>query len=165
MPAKLATQPHANRGLMLLLSSIGLTIFPLLIPVFGNLADKIGKIKMLKIGIITYLILAYPAFSLLHSSPPLLILLGYLCFALATAMFVAPLPATIAALFPTNVRCSGTSVGVNISASIFGGTVPLVATWLVAYTKNPNAPIFYLLTSILISVFFVWRLGRMKEYL
>lgn len=165
MPAKLSTQLHVNRGLMLLLSSIGLTIFPLLIPVFGNLADKIGRIKMLKIGIITYFILAYPAFNLLLSPHPLLILLGYLCFALATAMFVAPLPATIATLFPSKVRCSGTSVGVNISASVFGGTTPLIATWLVAHFNNPNASIYYLLISILISIVFVWQLGRMKEYL
>ncbi|MCY1050591.1 MFS transporter, partial [Mammaliicoccus sciuri] len=32
----------------------------------------------------------------------------------------------------------------NVSVSIFGGTTPLVSTWLVHVTQNPLAPAYYL---------------------
>ena len=35
-------------------------------------------------------------------------------------------------IFPTRVRYSGASVGYNVAYMIFGGTAPLVATYLVA---------------------------------
>ncbi len=46
--------------------------------------------------------------------------------------------------FPKHVRCSGLSVGYNLSLSIFGGTVPMVAVALIAETGDRLAPAFYL---------------------
>jgi MHS family proline/betaine transporter-like MFS transporter len=61
----------------------------------------------------------------------------YLCFD-STA------PATLPALFPTDVRSGALSVAYNFSVSLFGGTTPLIATALVQATHNLLAPGFYL---------------------
>jgi MHS family proline/betaine transporter-like MFS transporter len=57
-------------------------------------------------------------------------------------------------IFPTRVRYSGASVGYNVAYMIFGGTAPLVATFLVARTGSDIAPGVYLVAVALV-VFFV----------
>jgi len=54
-------------------------------------------------------------------------------------------PAAVAEAFPASVR--GTSVGVafNLSMMLFGGTTPIVATYLIARTNNVMAPAIYLM--------------------
>ena len=39
---------------------------------------------------------------------------------------------------------SGTAIGYNLALALFGGTAPLVATWLIARTGNLAAPAWYL---------------------
>ncbi len=47
-------------------------------------------------------------------------------------------------MFYSHIRYRTLSVTFNISVSIFGGTTPLVATWLVTKTGDPLAPAYYL---------------------
>lgn len=164
VPAKLASQSNAKIGLILLLNSIGLMILTIFIPIFAHLADKIGKIKLLKIGAWAYLLLSYPAFCTFNYHNPWLAFVGQIIFALLQALFVASLPAMAAVMFPTKVRCSGVSIGLNVAATVFGGTAPLVATWLVAHTNNLNSPVFYLLISVVITILFTTQLHKMKLY-
>jgi MHS family proline/betaine transporter-like MFS transporter len=53
-------------------------------------------------------------------------------------------------IFPTSVRYSGASIGDNLAYMVFGGTAPLVATWLVARTGSDVAPAFYLVAVALV---------------
>jgi MHS family proline/betaine transporter-like MFS transporter len=46
--------------------------------------------------------------------------------------------------FPKHVRCSGLSVGYNLALSIFGGTVPVVAVFLISRTDDILSPAYYL---------------------
>jgi MFS transporter, MHS family, proline/betaine transporter len=51
---------------------------------------------------------------------------------------------TMAELFPTRVRATGSSVGYNLAASLFGGTAPFIAALLVSVTGNTTMPALYL---------------------
>jgi MHS family proline/betaine transporter-like MFS transporter len=56
-------------------------------------------------------------------------------------------PAITAAMehFPTEVRFSGFAFGYNAGAGLFGGTTPLLASWLIHSTGSLKAPSFYLI--------------------
>jgi MFS transporter, MHS family, proline/betaine transporter len=47
-------------------------------------------------------------------------------------------------LFPTKVRYTASAATYNLAYTIFGGTAPFIATWLIAQTGNNLAPAFYL---------------------
>ena len=50
----------------------------------------------------------------------------------------------MAEMFPPRLRFSGMALGFNLTLALFGGTAPLVATWLIATTGRLTAPAWYL---------------------
>ena len=66
---------------------------------------------------------------------------------------------------PKHVRCSGLSIGFNVSSAVFAGTVPLVAGWLVAQTGNPLSPSIYVtVASVIALVILVISLSGHRRY-
>jgi MHS family proline/betaine transporter-like MFS transporter len=57
----------------------------------------------------------------------------------------------MAAQFPVEIRYSAMAVGYNVSSALFGGTAPLVATWLIRETGNLAAPAWYVAASAVVS--------------
>ena len=64
------------------------------------------------------------------------------------------MPGSLPTMFYTHIRYRTLSVTFNISVSLFGGTTPLVASWLVESTGNILTPAYYL-TAISIIGFLV----------
>ena len=58
--------------------------------------------------------------------------------------------AALPALFPTDVRYGSLSVGYNLSASLFGGTTPLVITALIGATGSTLMPAYYAMGAALV---------------
>lgn len=54
------------------------------------------------------------------------------------------MPGSLPTMFYTHIRYRTLSVTFNLSVSLFGGTTPLIAAWLVNYTNNILAPAYYL---------------------
>src|SRR5690625_7991525 len=48
-------------------------------------------------------------------------------------------------LFFTEVRYGGLAITYNISASLFGGTTPLLISWLINITANKLMPAYYII--------------------
>jgi len=67
------------------------------------------------------------------------------------AGFMAILPTTLVEIFPTKIRNSGYSIGYNLPFAIFGGTAPLISTFLIKTTNNINSPSFYLIAAALVA--------------
>ena len=63
----------------------------------------------------------------------------------------------MAELLPAEIRCTGMGIGYNVAIGIFGGTAPLVATYLISRTGNDFVPAYYLMAASAIS--FVALLG------
>ena len=55
-------------------------------------------------------------------------------------------------IFPKAVRATGIALTYVVSASIFGGFSPFVATWLVAATGDKLAPALYVAAACLVSL-------------
>jgi MHS family proline/betaine transporter-like MFS transporter len=81
------------------------------------------------------------------------------------ALLIGSSPALLVELFPHHLRCSGLSIGFNLSQSVFGGTVPLVAVLLISWTGNVLAPGGYVTLAALISAITVMRTREPKPQL
>lgn len=132
----LATVLVLNTGCMALLA--------LLIPLMGAWSDRIGQVPLLMTGAAGIALLAYPSFLWLTSNSLPRMIAAQVLLTLLVACYMGPFFATVAELFPTSQRYTGLSVGYNIGAALFGGTAPLVATFLIEWSGNVLAPAFYL---------------------
>ena len=57
----------------------------------------------------------------------------------------------LAEQFPTRVRYTASALCYNVAYTIFGGTAPLIATWLITLTDHSLAPAFYLIAIALLA--------------
>ncbi len=62
------------------------------------------------------------------------------------------LPAVMVEMFPTRIRFSSIAMGYNLSIALFGGTAPLVCTWLIKKTGNIASPAYYLMALAFLSL-------------
>tara|TARA_R110000868_G_scaffold353274_1_gene614511 strand:- start:6558 stop:7832 length:1275 start_codon:yes stop_codon:yes gene_type:complete len=124
-------------------TAISSLIFIMLVPIFGYISDKINRKVLMYIGTALLFLFYYPIFRFLMFSDYQGFLVGQILIALFVAMLVGPMAAMTSEMFSTSVRYSGVSLGLNIGASIFGGTCPLVATYLVHLTLNDSLPAIY----------------------
>lgn len=114
------------------------------IPFAGALSDRFGRRTTLAAAAVGYVVLAVPAFWLIQQAMWGPTLLGLLVLTLCHIPVLGTTTATLPALFPARVRGTGVAVGYNVSFALFGGTAPLLMTWLVDATGNLYVPALYL---------------------
>lgn len=145
-------------GSALTINTISMTVLAALMPVMGALSDKVGRKPLLLVGSLGLALLSYPLFRLLVHDTFGFILAGQLMFALLVSIYFGPLPAVLVELFPARERCSGLSIGYNLALALFGGSAPLIATYLIKETGNILSPSFYLIACSLVSLLVALRL-------
>lgn len=116
-------------------------------------SDKHGRKGILTVSAVALLVLAYPIFLMLNSGSFAVILCGLLLYALINGAFLGPVPAVLVELFPTAIRSTAMAVSYNIAGALFGGTAPIIATWLIRETDDPKVVAFYLMASAAITLF------------
>jgi MHS family proline/betaine transporter-like MFS transporter len=120
---------------------------------FGFISDKIGRKKVLFLSLVGFIVFTYPLFVLMFENTFVAILIAMLVFSIFEAMFQAVIPALMTESFPTSVRYTGLSVSYNISLALFGGTTPLLCTWLIKVSGgNVWMPAYYLIASCIIAI-------------
>lgn len=80
------------------------------------------------------------------------VFLGLLILGALLSTFTGVMPSALPALFPTRIRYGALAIGFNVSVSLFGGTTPLVAAWLVDATGNLMVPAYYLMAASVIGI-------------
>ncbi|TXS55352.1 glycine betaine/L-proline transporter ProP [Streptomyces sp. t39] len=126
----------------------------------GRLSDRFGRKPLLMTGMLGFLVLSAPAFLLIGQGSILAITAGMLMLGLSLVCLLGTMSAALPALFPTQVRYGSLSVGYNLSASLFGGTTPLVITALISWTGSNLMPAYYSMAAALVGVIAV---ACMKE--
>lgn len=118
------------RGDYLLMQMIGVLFFGLTIPVSSLIADRIGGRRMLITATIALMAFGFafePLFGA-HDTAKVYIFLA-VGFSL-TGFTYGPLGSALAALFPTPVRYTGTSLTFNFAGILGASLAPLIATQL-----------------------------------
>lgn len=154
----LNTVLHIPLRLGLTINTLSMIAIILVMPWVGLLSDKWGRKPVLFMGAASFIIFSYPLFLLLQQATFASILLAQVAFAILVCFAYAAIPATLVELFPTNMRYTAMSFPYNFSNAMFGGTAPLVATYLIAKTNNPLAPSFYLIFAGIVMLLFVFGL-------
>ncbi len=153
LPSYLHTFHHVRLSEALTAHTITIVFLMLIIPLFGHLSDKIGRKTLLLLSLVGFVVFSYPLFSLMFNNTFYSILTAMLAFAILEAMFQAVMPALMTEMFPAKVRYTGLSVSYNLSLAIFGGTTPLVCTWLVKVSGgNVWMPAYYLIATCIIAI-------------
>ncbi|MFW5838167.1 MAG: MFS transporter [Desulfovibrionaceae bacterium] len=129
------------------INTASMVVMMLLIPVMAHLSDKWGRKPLLLFASLGTLLLSYPLIWLMHHPNEILIVLGQFSFAVFMAAFAGANPAAMVESFPANVRCSAMSVSFNLSFAIFGGTAPLVASYLIEKSHDDLSIAFYLMAA------------------
>jgi MHS family proline/betaine transporter-like MFS transporter len=88
----------------------------------------------------------------MHSGQTAAVLLGQFGFALLVGIYAGPSAAAMSELFPRALRCTGVGVAYSLTASVLGGTTPLVATYLISRTHYDLTPAFYAMVAPAVSL-------------
>lgn len=121
------------RGEALQAITIGAALQIVMIPLFGWLGDKVGAKRVYTLGATLILLMAVPLFRAIESGSHIayqaavVIGLGF-----NYALMFGPQSQLYAAQFPTALRYTGMSLGIQTAAALGGGLAPLVATTLLS---------------------------------
>src|SRR3990167_3081381 len=127
----------------LYLNSVTTFVYAISIPLFGLFSDYLGR-KPLMIGACLLMIcFMYPLFLFILNGDISAQFVAQSLISMMIGMFVGPLAILSADFFPTQVRYTGISMSLNISAAIFGGTTPLICASLTKISNNAITPAYY----------------------
>ncbi|MET7603971.1 glycine betaine/L-proline transporter ProP [Streptomyces avermitilis] len=160
MPTYLSDEMGYSETHGLLVLIVTMLLLMLVISQVGKLSDRYGRKPLLMAGMLGFLVLSIPAFLLVKQGSLVAVSAGMLMLGLSLVCMLGTMSAALPALFPTQVRYGSLSVGYNLSASLFGGTTPLVITALISATGTDMMPAYYAMAAALVGVITV---ACMKE--
>ncbi len=138
---------HAHAlNTMILILLIVLDVF------FGWFSDKVGRKPLMLIGAIGLMCFSYPLYVMIAQGAFVAVVVAQIFFTILAASFQGPLMALTLDLIPVAVRYTLGSLSYNLAYSIFGGTAPLVAMYLITKTTNVAIPGLYLSMSAVVAV-------------
>jgi len=142
--------PPAGSFLATLLSG---AIQIILVPVFGAISDRHGRLPIMFAGCTAILVVSYPLFAWLAVSPTLqTLLIVQVLMGVLGAAYMGPLAALMSEMFPTRMRTTGLAISYSFCVAIFGGFAPFINAWLIDVTGSNAAPSFYLMFAATISL-------------
>ena len=157
MPSYLHTFLNIPLDRALSCHTIAIVALMLMIPLFGFLTDKWGRKPLLLFSLLGFALLTYPLFLLFELKSFEFILIAMLVFAFLSAIVQGVIPALMTESFPTHIRYTGLSVSYNIAVALFGGTTPLVSSWLIKVSGgNVMMPTLYIISTAVIAIVVLW---------
>jgi MFS transporter, MHS family, proline/betaine transporter len=128
----------------------------------GALSDRYGRKPIMTIGAAWVAVAAYPALYLAASGSFVGALAGQTLLAIGVGVYSGAAFITMPELFPTTFRATGLSISYQLAVAVFGGTTPLIATWLVSVSGSALAPGFYAAAAGLIGLILVQRVPETR---
>jgi MHS family proline/betaine transporter-like MFS transporter len=141
-----------SRATALLISVIALVFAALMCPLAGAYSDKVGRRATILTTGVGLIVVIYPAFMLASSGSFAGAVVGVLLLAMGAVLSGVVTAALLSEVFPTRTRYTASAITYNMAYTIFGGTAPLMATWLIGMTGTNLAPAYYLIAVSLLAL-------------
>ena len=158
--SQIVTPPVAHA---LGVNTTAMVLLLIMIPLGGHLSDSLGRKPIMLTATVVMGLFVYPAFLILDQGVMLYALVIQLLFAVLLGLIQGPLPAFMVECFPVKVRYTAIGLSYNITLAIFGGTAPLVSTWLIQATGDLASPAIYLVVLAVISTISMYFLKPLNE--
>ena len=142
-----------GEALALELNTLGMAVLLVVLPITAMLADRLGRKPMVIAGCAMLTLGAVPFFWLMHHQDGAMTFLGELGFVIAVGTLAGGLAAANVEMIPEPIRCTGLSLAYNTSVGWFGGTTPLIATWLIVQSGDPISPAYWVMLAGILSLF------------
>lgn len=152
LPSYLSATLHFNETHGLFLVLIVMVLMMPMTLAFGRLSDAIGRKPVMLAGCVGLIALSIPSLTLIQTGSLVPVFFGLLILGALLSCFTGVMPSALPALFPTAIRYGALAIGFNVSVSLFGGTTPLVAAWLVDHTQNLMMPAYYLMGAAVVGI-------------
>jgi MHS family proline/betaine transporter-like MFS transporter len=146
----------------LLINTLCMCVLMAMVPFTGALSDRVGRKRLLMATTVAYFITAWPIFWLLTQPGFYTPFAGQMLMTVVVGFYIGAAPAVFVELFPTSIRYTGMALSYNICAALFGGTAPMVATWMIEKTHMNTIVAFYIMLSAVCS--FIAFLGYHDRY-
>jgi MFS family permease len=140
-----------SRGVALNALLVGAAAECLTLPLFGMLADKIGRRPVYTLGAIGMAIWAFAFFRLLDTGMTAGIVAAMVGGLVLHGAMYGPQAAFIAELFPTSMRYSGASIAYQVTSVVAGSLAPIIALALFKQTGQAWPIAVYVAAACLIS--------------
>ncbi|MBU1232931.1 MAG: MFS transporter [Proteobacteria bacterium] len=137
---------HTTKSYSLEINSLALVVAILAMLLSSRLSNTFGRKPLLITATAGLTLFSYPLYKMMLSSIPYHLLIGQTVFGLFIGIFMGVIGVVMVELFDKRVRMSAVSVSFNLCFAIFGGTAPMVATWLI-HTTHDNISIAWYLSA------------------
>lgn len=134
------------------INTINLALITLLIPLAAYFSDRVGRKPALIIGCVGMIFVGIFFFNIFAGESLTNKIIIQLTGGFFMVIFAGAFAPFMVESFPTRVRMSGISLGNVIGFSVFGGSAPLIASYLISSTNDINAPGIYLAVCSVISL-------------
>ncbi|MBK5542065.1 MFS transporter [Pseudomonas sp. TH05] len=118
-------------------------------PFGGAFTDRYGrKPFLLVVGILATLAMFW-FFKSAPTATPTSFFFPLMAVAILFGLYASSTYALMSELLPTRIRSTGIAVAYNIPVAVFGGSAPLISTWLIKLTGDITSPwYFYIGTGV-----------------
>jgi len=133
-------------------------------PVAAKLSEKFGIRSILIWGLVLTLIVTPPFFLAIQSKNELFLAVTIVVNTIGATAYYAMLATALSEAFPARVRYTGVSLAYQLCATIFGGTTPIIAQWLLNTTGNsPWSVMTFYIVQVMLSIIGVVGLYKLKR--
>jgi MHS family proline/betaine transporter-like MFS transporter len=153
---------HVSKSYSLEINSASLVLTIIAMLLSSYLSNRFGRKPMLIIATAGLTLLSYPLYKMMLSSITYQLLIGQSVFALLIGVFMGVIGVVMVEMFDKNIRMSAISVSFNLCFAMFGGTAPMIATWLIHTTHNNLSVAWYL--SLVSFISFIAALTLTETY-
>lgn len=118
-------------------------------PLGGAFTDRFGRKPFLMVVGVLATSAMYWFFKAAPTATATSFFWPLLTVAIMFGLYASSTYATMSELLPTRIRSTGIAVAYNIPVAVFGGSAPLISTWLIQRTGDISSPwYFYIGTGI-----------------
>ena len=123
----------------------------------GWLVDRYGLIRINVVGTVAMLATGLPAIAIGLNGSPMTLLLALSLATPALMVILGSQGLLGVAIAPTMQRCGVFSIAYSTSVALFGGTAPLIATWMVEQSVPSGLIMLYPVPFVLATGWALWR--------